>query len=79
MTRTIKLLGRDYKLRHATEEELQAQRRSWVAGEASWGSDKDEAEYRQAYERGDKETMKRLDKKGEKRRQRALDCIDDNH
>lgn len=63
MIRTIKLLGRDYVLRDATKEELQAQHRSWVAGEATWGSDKDEAEYRQAYERGDIDTMKRLDER----------------
>lgn len=79
VARTIRLLGRDYKLRFATDEELQAQRRSWVAGEAVMGSDKDEAKYKQAYERGDIETIKRLDKEGEKRRQQALDYIDDNH
>ena len=59
-------------IRNATEEELRAQRRSYVASEAAWGSDVDEAAYRAAHERGDKEEMVRLDAEAEKRRQRAL-------
>lgn len=58
--------------RGVTEEDLRAQRRSWVAGEAAMGNDADEAAYRAAYDRDDKEEMARLDAEGEKRRQRVL-------
>ncbi len=59
-------------IRHATDEELRAQRRSWVASEAAWGSDADEAAYRAAFDRGDKEEMVRLDAEGEARKQRVI-------
>lgn len=58
--------------RGVTEKELRAQRRSWVAGEAAMGGDADEAAYRAAHDRGDKEEMARLEGEGEKRRQRTL-------
>jgi hypothetical protein len=62
-------------MRHATEEELRAQRRSYAATEAAWGSDADEAAYRAACNRGDKEEMARLEAEGEKRRQRAIEYM----
>ena len=65
--------------RPATEEELRAQRRSWILGEASFGSDKDEALYRAALSRDDKAEMARLDAEAEKRRQSAQKYIEKNN
>jgi len=59
-----------------TEEELRIQRRNHVASEAAWGSDADEAAYRDALTRNDKEEIARLDKEAEHRRQRAIKIID---
>ncbi len=42
------------------------------AAEAAMGSDADEAAYRAAHARGDKDEMARLKAEGEKRRQRAI-------
>jgi hypothetical protein len=64
--------------RPATEEDLRAQRRSYVAGEAAWGSDADEAAYRAALKRGDKDEIGRLNAEAEKRRRRALRWMDEH-
>lgn len=45
----------------------EAQKRSFVIGEAGFGSDRDEAEYRVAVERGDATEIARLDAEAEKR------------
>lgn len=58
--------------RGVTEEELQAQRRHYVASEAAWGSDADEAAYRAAHGRGDMAEMARLNAEGKARQQWAL-------
>lgn len=65
-------------IRFATDAELRAQRRSYVAGEAALGSDADEAAYRSALDRGDKAEIARLDAEAEKRRQRAIKWMDEN-
>jgi hypothetical protein len=64
--------------RGVTEEELCAQRRSYVASEAALGSDADEAAYRAALERGDKDEIIRLDAEAEERCTRALKWMDAN-
>ena len=73
-----KLIRRCIERGGATEEELRAQRRSWVSSEAAWGSDADEAAYRDAYDRGDTEEITRLDAAAEKRRQAALKRMDEH-
>lgn len=50
-----------------SKEELEAQRRSWVRGEAGLGSDADEAAHRAAYEAGDKKALQRLQIEAEAR------------
>ena len=65
--------------RGVTEEELRAQRRSYVSGEAAMGGDADEAAYRSAIERGDKDEIARLDVEAEMHRQRALKWMDEHY
>lgn len=65
-------------MRPATKAELRAQRRSWVAAEAAFGSDTDEAAYRAAVEHEDKAEIARLDAEAEARRQQALKRMDEN-
>lgn len=55
----------------ASEEEkekmLEEQRRSWARGEMGMGSDRDEAEYRQALRDEDVEKLKQLDREAARR------------
>lgn len=59
-----------------TPEERRAQRRSMVAAEAAFGSDADEAAYRDALARGDAAEAARLNAEAEARRQQALAIMD---
>lgn len=70
------LLDRARATAPMTAEQLRAQRRSFVAGEAAFGSDADEAAYAAAAVCGDVETLRRLDAEGEARRQQALANLD---
>jgi hypothetical protein len=55
-----------------SEEEWAAQRASFVRGEISTGSDRDEAAYREAVRSGDTATKARLDREAEERVKRAF-------
>jgi hypothetical protein len=48
-------------------EMWEAQKRSFIIGEAGFGSDRDEPEYRAAVDRGDATEIARLDSEAEKR------------
>lgn len=54
-------------LRPATEEELRAQRESWVRGEAGIGDDAEEAAWRDATARGDQAELDRLEARAKRR------------
>lgn len=67
--------------RMAPEEQaamMRQQRRSFVIGEAGFGSDADEAAYRLALENNDKAELKRLSDAAELRRRIAEKWLDDN-
>lgn len=76
MDSELKKLLEEAVKRPATAEELRQQRRSYVASEMAWGSDADEAAYRAALERGDKEKIAQLEAEAEERKQRALRRFD---
>lgn len=57
--------------RPATEEDLAAQKLSWVRGEAGMGSDRDEAEYRRALRDRNKTKLARLDVQAAERQDRV--------
>ena len=57
-------------------EMWKAQKRSFVIGDAGFGSDRDEAEYRAAFDAGDTEEMARLDAESEKRMADARTFLD---
>lgn len=59
-----------------TDAEIDAQRRSFILGEAAFGSDRDEAAYRAAHERGDAAELARLDDEAEKRVAAATAILD---
>tara|TARA_R110000850_G_scaffold138657_1_gene259711 strand:+ start:168 stop:434 length:267 start_codon:yes stop_codon:yes gene_type:complete len=61
------LLERLKNLRPASAEELKAQRRSYLRAEAGFGSDADEAAYRQALSDGDTAKIAELDEAAERR------------
>jgi len=65
--------AREHKI---TNEELQEQRKNYVISEMAIGNDGDEAAYRDALDRDDKEEIKRLDIEVEKRRQRAIKIME---
>lgn len=56
----------------------EAQKRSFVIGEAGFGSDRDEALYRVAFEAGDAEEMARLDAEAETRMADVRALLGDN-
>ncbi len=60
-----------------TNEELQEQHKNYVISEMTMGNDADEAAYRSALDRNDKEEIKRLDEEAEERRQRAIKIMND--
>ena len=50
-----------------SSREIAAQRRSFVLAEAGFGSDADEAEYRDALRRGDEDAIRHCHEKSERR------------
>ncbi len=58
-----------------TEAELKAQRESFVRAEVGMGSDRDEAAFRAAMDRGDKAEMARLEAEGLARMDRLKDWL----
>ena len=68
---TLQQLLEQAARRPASDAELQAQRLSWARGEAGMGSDRDEAEYRQALRDGDKDKLARLDAQAQQRMDRV--------
>ena len=70
------LLDRARATAPMTPEQIRAQRRSYVAAEAAFGSDADEAAYAAAALCGDVDTMRRMDAEAEARCQQALGILD---
>ena len=61
------------------EAEHRAQARSFVIAEAGFGSDADEAAYRDALSRKDTETLARLDAKSAERMRVARQIVDERY